>query len=376
MQKRIFAAILAAFLLIAPPLRVHADESAPGYSYVLMEGGTRTLLYSDNGEAEFPAHHSAKLMTLLLTAEAIERGELSLDTVLKTSDHANSMQGAQIWLMPGEEITVDELISSITVGNANDASVVLAEALGHTEAGFVDMMNQKADSLGMSGTHYADCTGISRETVTTACDAALLASELSDHTFLRGYLTTWLTSVRGGRTELASTNRLILSYDGVIGMKAYFSEDTGNCVIAAAERNGLIMVCVIFGEQDEFERFSTAKEKMNTGFNAYSLCIPRRSDIYTEPVSVSGGEVTEVETELGDLSDFVIRKSAEDKLKITVEYFEDIKAPLKKGDAVGRAVYSADGEEIYSCKVTAKRSVRKMNIFLGILRAFRAILRM
>ena len=371
MSKKILCLLTALAVLFALTPAAYSDDlHEPQYSYVLMEGSTATLLYAENGSAVVPAHHSAKLMTLLLTAEAIERGELSFETVLKTSNHA------QIWLMPGEEISVDELIKSVTVGNANDAAVVLAEAVGKTEEDFVAMMNARASDLGMTSTSYSDCTGISPHSVTTACDCAILASELTKFDNLRDYFTTWVTSVRGGKTELASTNRLILTYDGIIGMKAYYSEALGNCLIAAAERGGLKMVCVIFGEKDEFLRFTTAKEKMNTGFQAYTLYKPKRTDVYTDPVAVSGGEKTEVKTELGELSPFIIRKSAEDGIEISVEYYEDVSAPLSPGDRVGRAVWSSGGEEIYSCGIVAAEPVRKMNIFIAIERALRSIIRM
>lgn len=378
MLKKLLCAILALSMILTAATAVTAEDEkyTPPYSYVLMEGNTATLLYADNGNAVVPAHHSAKLMTLLLVMEAMDRGELSFDTALKTSNYANSMQGAQIWLMPNEEISVSDLIAAITVGNANDASVVLAEAVGQTEEHFVAMMNCRAEELGMSGTFYADCTGISSASVTTACDVAILASVLSKYESLREYFTTWVTSVRGGKTELASTNRLIFTYDGIIGMKAYYSDSVGNCVIAAAERDGLIMVCVIFGEEDEFQRFTTAKEKMNTGFQAYSLYQPKRSDVYTEPVAVRGGEFTDVETELSQLIPFIIRKSAADSIEITIEYFEDVEAPVNVGDRVGRAVYSVNGEELYSCAIVAKERVRKLNIFIAMGRVLRSLIRM
>lgn len=378
MFKRVTVLMTVLVLMLTFTTAVGADDFVitPQYSYVLMEGGTSALLYSENGSAVVPAHHSAKLMTLLLVMEAIDRGELNFDTVLKTSAHANSMQGAQIWLMPNEEITVSELISAITVGNANDACVVLAEGVGQTEENFVAMMNQRASELGMFGTSYADCTGISRQSVTTASDAALLASALLKYDSLTEYFTTWVSSVRGGKTELASTNRLILTYDGITGMKAYYADDVGNCVIATSERDGLKMVCVIFGEKDEFARFTTAKEKMNAGYNAYTLYRPKRSDVYTEPVGVTGGELTEVNTVLGELSTFVIRKSIEDKIEVSVEYFEDVSAPLAVGDRVGRAVWSVDGEEIYSCGIVAEEAVRKMNIFIAVGRVMKAVFKM
>ena len=166
----LISAILFAACLSVP---VKCESSGPVYSYVLMEGSTSTLLYSENGSAVLPAHHSAKLMTLLLVCEAMDGGLLTLDTVLKTSAHANSMQGAQIWLSVGETVPVSELISAITVGNANDACVLLAEGVAGSEEKFVEKMNARARDLGMMNTFYADCTGISPETVTTACDSAL-----------------------------------------------------------------------------------------------------------------------------------------------------------------------------------------------------------
>ena len=369
----LISAILFAAFLSVP---VKCESSEPVYSYVLMEGSTSTLLYSENGSAVLPAHHSAKLMTLLLVCEAMDGGLLTLDTVLKTSAHANSMQGAQIWLSVGETVPVSELISAITVGNANDACVLLAEGVAGSEEKFVEKMNARARDLGMMNTFYADCTGISPETVTTACDCAVLASKLTGYIWLREYLTTWTTSVRDGKTQLASTNRLILSYDGIIGTKAYYSEALGNCVIASAERDGLIMVVVIFGEKDEFQRFTTAKEKLNAGFGAYMMYKPRTSDIYTEPVRVKKGEMSEVETSLNALKSFVIRKSQADSVKTAVEYYSDIEAPIEPGDEVGRVIYTVDGEEIYSCPIAASNRVRRINIFIAVKRTLKSLVLM
>ncbi len=365
-----FSVLLAIFFAIfslAVPL--NSDEAPdPQYSYVLMEGSTATLLYQENGSARVPAHHAAKLMTLLLAAEKIDSGEMSFDDILKTSAHANSMQGAQIWLMPGEEISVGEIIKSLSVGNANDACVVMAERLGGTEEDFVKIMNKKADALGMTGTKYFDSTGISSQTVTTACDTAILASELLKYPFLTPYFTTWVDSVRGGKTELASENRLILSYTGATGMKAYYKKEIGNCVIATAERNDMKLVCVIFGETDPDQRFKTAKEKLNAGFSAYTLFKPKLIDLYPEPVLVKGGEKTEVETEIYCPGEFVIRKSQADKLEAELTYGEPLKAPVKRGDEAGRVIYSVDGEELFSLKIVAKEDIKKMDILVGIRR--------
>lgn len=375
MKKLIIITVTIVFMTVsafADGEYIAADaEASPPYSYVLMEGSTGTLLYADNGNAPFIPFHSSKLMTLLLVMESMDRGELSFDTVVTVSRHANSQQGSQIWLDVGEKIKIDELVSAVTVGNANDACAALAEAVAGTEESFVSLMNQRAKELGMSQTVYADSTGTGAGSVTTASDTAILASELSRYDCLTEYFTTWMTTVRGGKAELASTNRLIKSYGGITGMKAYYHEDCGNCLVATAKRNGITMVCVIMGEPDEFERFNTAKEKMNIGFSAYSIYQPKRRDIITEPVSVKGGEKTSVETETADLGRFVIRTGTQDDIEISLEYYDDIEAPVYAGDAVGRAVYSLNGNELYSVKLVAKSDVKKINIFSAFLRLAR-----
>lgn len=354
------------------PANAEADSVIP-YSYVLMEGSTGTLLYADNGSAQFKASHSAKLMTLLLVCEAMDRGELSHDSIITVSKHANSMQGSQIWLDVGEKIPITELITAITVGNANDACVALAEAVGGTEEAFVDMMNKRADELGMPETYYADSTGISDESITSACDIAVLASALSKYDWLTPDFTTWMTTVRGGKAELVSQNRLVRSFPGITGMKAYYHRDCGNCLIASAKRGELTMICVILGDPDEFERFKTAKEKMTIGFSAYSIYVPKRKDIFLEPAGVSGGAAQSVETEVRDLGRFIIRTGKDKDIEIKTEYDENIEAPIEAGQRVGRVVYTLDDTELYAVDIVAKSGVKKMNVFYALAKILKSI---
>lgn len=340
-------------------------DSIP-YSYVLMEGSTGTLLYSDNGNAEFRPFHSAKLMTLLLMCEAIDAGTMSLDDTVTVSKHANSQQGSQIWLDVGEKIKLSELVAAVTVGNANDACVAIAEAVAGTEESFVSLMNLRANELGMLKTFYADSTGVADGSATTACDTAVLASALSHYDFLNEYFTTWMTTVRGGKAELVSQNRLVRSYEGITGMKAYYHRDCLNCLVASAKRDGLTMICVIFGDPDEFERFSTAKQKMTVGFSAYTLYTPKRRDIFPEPVAVKDGVKGCVDSVAGQIGSFIVRSGRVDDIEIKYEYFEDVKAPVRVGDVVGRAIFMLDDEEIYKVDLEASEQVKKMNIFYAI----------
>ncbi len=375
--KKIIAASVALSLFIFGDLSVFATDSSEStvpYSCVLMEGTAGTLLYSENGNAEFPAFHSAKLMTLLLLMEAIDEGSLSFDTVVRASANVNAQQGAQIWLDTGEEITIDELVKAITVGNANDAAVAVAEAVCGTVDDFAALMNERANELGMLSTIYTDPTGTADGNLTTACDIATLASELSKYDELVPYFTTWMTTVRDGKTELVSTNRMILSYSGITGMKAYYSEDCLNCLIATATRNGMTMICVILGEPDEYQRFTTAREKLNTGFSTYTLYTPKKTDIYIEPVSISGGVSLTVSADISEIGSFVIRNSELESVKMKIEYFDDIIAPVTIGDIVGRVVFLVDDEERYTISIIATENVHRMNLLSAIFKLLRSML--
>jgi len=373
-MKKLLCIFISVLLLT---VTLSAEESTDlSYSYVLMEGSTATLLYADNGNYVFEPQHFSKLMTLLLTVEAINRGELSFETVVTVSNHANSMPDPQIWLRVGEEITVSELIMSITAGNANDACVCLAEAVSGTEEAFTARMNERAEELGMSQTFYADSTGLAEGSYTTACDLAILAAELSHYDELTEYFNTWLTYVRGGEAQLVNNNKLIRTYSGITGMKAFYENELGNCVISSAKREDLTMICVIIGEKEKDAQFSTAKEKMTIGFSAYMLYQPRATDIYCEPVKVSKGIASEVETYVGKLSKFVIRKSMEDEIEVHAEYFEDITAPISEGEAAGRIVYCIDSEEVYSAEILASCGVEKINFFSAFKKLFLELIKM
>ncbi len=334
------------------------------------------MLYSDNGNMSIHPKHSTKLMTMLLVAEAIDRGVFSVESTIKVSGHANSQEGSQIWLRVGEEISASELIMSITAGNANDACVALAEAVAGSEDAFVSLMNQKAKELGMADTYYADCTGMSEGSYTTACDTGIVASHLSRYTWLDEYFKTYITYVRNGQTQIVNTNRMIRSYDPCVGMKYYSSDETGHCLVSSARNNGITMVCVIFGEQDKDLLFKTAKEKLGIGLSAYVMYKPKATDIYCTPVNVSKSVEGSVQTEVGEINSFVVRKSMIDDIKVRIEYFDYVTAPISKGEKVGRIVYSIDGEEIYSGSLVASHSAQKITFISALKKILSEIIKM
>ena len=246
------------------------DIQTTAQSYVLIESETCRILKDYNSSQELPMGTMNKLMTVLLAAEAINEGKLSFDQELTASAAANSSKGATIWLMSGEKMSVIDLLKGLIIGNANDAAVVIAEALGGNTASFVEKMNRRADELGMKNTVFTAPGGVDDENQhTTSYDMALLTREVVKYSFLKEIMTTWLDYLRDGNTELVNENNLVRSYDGILGVKACHSEKSGYSLAAAAERNGETYISVILCCNDKDERFSIGKKLLNAGFSFY-----------------------------------------------------------------------------------------------------------
>lgn len=334
-----------------------ASDPVEAVSRVVYEVGTGSYIYCENENEIVPAGHFAKLMTLLLVQEAVERDELSYAGTTKVSAHANSMQGAQIWLDVGEEITIEELIKSVTVGNANDACVALAEAEAGSESAFVEKMNVRAGELGMSDSYFADCTGVDPATVTSARDIALLCGELSGHKELFPYMTTWLDTVRNGKAQLVNTNRLVRSYKGIIGMKSC----PDGSLAAAAKRGDMTVVAVIIGCKDDDERFSWAKDAMNKAFAAYEVCIPALPEEAVSDVQIINGASTMCRVRLKEEKPLLIPKGSSDRLQIAFERVETLAAPVTKDTIIGTLSVTLDGEELLRTDIVLAGSVDKLS---------------
>ncbi len=330
-------------------------------SKVVYEAETGTVLSSENENEVMQAGHLAKLMTLLIVEETLENGDISLDTQITVSQYANSMQGSQVWLDVGEKISVDELIKSITIGNANDACVAIAEAVAKTEQDFAALMNEKAAALGMENTFYADCTGISADTKTTAYDTALLCAELSKHEDHFKYTTTWMDDVRGGKAQLVNLNRLVRTYKGIIGFKACYSDGGKNCLAAAAQRGDMTAVAVILGSPDEDSRFSWAKDAMNKAFAAYEIYVPEMSEGILDDVNVAFGEKSFAAVRCSDESKVLIPKGCADDVEVSYERIDNVTAPVKKGTVIGSVCFTLSGEEIYSADICLSEDVDRLS---------------
>lgn len=365
--KRILSIFSAIIILTLQYGNAFADEMDKEYTFceVLVEMSSGAVIESVNGDVPIPVGTMAKLMTVLLTAEKIETGGLSVDDKLKASQNANSMQGAQIWLMPGEEITLDELLKGVIIGNANDASVVLAEKVGGDTEKFTELMNSRAEELGMENTVFTNCNGYydDDKQVSTAVDLAKLCAELSKYEFMHEYFTCWRDFVRGGETELVNANELVKDYKGMIGFKAGYTENSGYCIAAGAERDGVTYISVVLGCSDKHDSFAEAKRLLNMGFSGYTVFVPElpQNDI-PQSVAVKGGMTRWTALECGTVRSVVLPNGAADTLSASVILPDYIYAPVEKGDKIGEVHFSRGGKMLFAVDITAAESVEKINI--------------
>lgn len=306
---------------------------------VLMEKSTGKVLYSENeNERLYPASVT-KIMTILLVSEAIDAGKIKLTDTVPCSENAASKGGSQIWLEPGETMTVDELLKATCVYSANDACTLLGEYVSGSETAFVKAMNDRAAELGMNNTHFDNCTGLDDTTdthLTTAYDIALMSCELLKHDFIKEYTTIWMDSLRNGETQLVNTNRLVRFYDGVTGLKTGTTDKAGCCVSASAERNGMELVAVVMGSENSKDRFTSAQNMLDWGFANYEILTPELKPSDLPSVPVLHGKVSEVRAEVPSLASVLVNKGQGSQLEVKTLFFENLTAPVEAGQTIGK----------------------------------------
>lgn len=350
----------AALLLPALPARAEGLEvTAP--SAVLMEASTGQVLFEKDPHALRSCASITKVMTLCLVFQALDSGQLSLDQTLTASAHAASMGGSDIWLEEGEAMSVDDLIKATVIMSANDAAVVLAEAVSGSEDAFVAQMNEKAQQLGMNDTVFKNCNGLDEEGhVTSAYDVALMSRELIRHEKVFDYALTWMDSVRGGETQLVNTNKLIRSYPGITGLKTGTTGEAGSCITATAEREGLSLIAVVLGADSTDHRFQDAAALLDYGFAGWKATVPESPAL--EPVPVARGMEPQVEPVLGEMPTLLLKAGEAGEVETAVTY-EELTAPVTRGDVIGQVTCTVDGSVMAQVDITAGEDVAQVTFF-------------
>ena len=354
-MKRFLALLIFAALLCIP---VRALEvSAP--SAILMEKETGTVLFAKDEHTPREPASVTKVMTLLLTMEAIDAGTLSYDDLVTGSAHAASMGGSQIWLKEGEQMSVRDLIKAVCVVSGNDAAVALGEHLAGSEDAFVERMNARAAQLGMNDTHFVNACGLpAAGHVSSAHDIALMSRELIlHHPDIRQFTTIWMDSLRGGASMLVNTNKLIRFYDGATGLKTGSTGAAGYCVSATAERSGMELIAVVMQGKTSDERVADARALLDYGFASYALVTVTPDEALT-PLPVTLGARSAVQPVLTGDNTLLLEKAAAGGLQKELALPESVSAPVNEGDRLGELrVTDANGETVAVLPILAGESV-------------------
>lgn len=346
-MKTGLAALVTALLLLPGiaqadelPMKAEAPITLTSPSAILCEALTGQVIFEKNADERRPVASVNKVMTILLTLEAVDEGRVSLEDQVTVSPRAASMGGSQAFLDAGERYKLSELLKTVIVASANDSAVALAEHLAGTEESFVRLMNTRAEELGLTNTHYANCTGLpAQEHYTTARDVAKLSAQLDLHPIYYRYSTIWMDEIkhRGGRvTSLTNTNRLIRFYPGCDGYKTGSTNEARYCVSATAKKEGMRLIAVVLGTPAGQTRFDEARAMLEYGFANVQLVTPiaqgQALDM-TVPVRLGGRD--EVSVLSGGTCSLLERRGEKNALSLEAALVEKVNAPVYAGDVLG-----------------------------------------
>lgn len=381
MKKTISAALVSVILALSFLLPVYAKESknpveVKAKSAVLMDADTgRVLLDVNMNEKRYPASVT-KIMTMLLVSEAIDSGKISFEDKVTASSNAVKKGGSQIWLKEGEVMSVDELFKAMAVYSANDACTALAELVAGSEEAFIVMMNEKAARLGMKNTHFENCTGLddtAENHMTTAYDIALMAKELMTHDFVKKYTTIWMDSLRGGKTQLVNTNKLVRFYSGCTGLKTGTTNKAGCCLCATAERDGTSLIAVVLGSDNSNDRFESAKAMLNYGFANWASVVPQIEESKLADVNISMGRERKVTPRLPANFSVLVPKGREKDITEEISLAANVEAPVESGQKLGEISLCLDGKTLASFNLCAPYYVEKttfVSVFKDLIKVF------
>lgn len=343
----------------------NTDLGLNAKSAILMEEATGNILYESNPDERLPIASVTKVMTMLLIMEAVDSGKISLDDMVTVSENAMSYGGSTMFLETGEQLTVNDMLKGIAVASANDGCVAMAEHLAGSESAFVDMMNEKAKELGMENTHFMNTNGLDEDDhYSSARDVAIMSRELMKHETIFNYTSIWMDTLRGGKFQLANTNKLIRFYDGANGLKTGSTSKALCCLSAAAKRKDMQLIAVVLGAPTSAERFASAKSLLDYGFANYAVNTQITAGDEVQKIAVEKGVDKEVDVVAGDSCSTLVKKGQEDNITKEIKIDETITAPIEAGQKIGTMTISRDGEVIADIDLNASSAVEKKGIGL------------
>lgn len=346
------------------------DLDIKAKSAVLMDVGTKTVLYEQNGDEKLPPASITKIMTMLLSMEAIDRGQISLEDQVVVSDRAASMGGSQMYMESGETHTVEELMKGICMVSANDGAVAMAEYLCGSVEIFVEKMNARAKELGMLNTHFVNTNGLPvADHYTSAKDIAIMGCELMKHEKTHEWMTKWqdtvMVGLEGKQKEfgLTNTNKLIKQYHGANGIKTGFTQEAGYCLAGSATREDMTLVAVVLGCEDSKVRFAETGRLLDYGFANYDNVFIAEKGESNGLMPIEKGRDEFVDAVAAEDICLLVKKGQKDGVRCEAVTKENLKAPIKKGDTIGEIVVYMEDKEVSRYPLVAAKDVEKANIF-------------
>lgn len=337
-------------------------ESTAG---ILIEQSTGQILYEKNSHEKLRPASVTKVMSILLIMEALDRGDISLDTMVPCSEHATSMGGSQIWLDTRESLSVNDMLKAICVVSANDCTVAMAEYLAGSEEAFVSRMNERAKQLGMKDTNFVNCHGIDADGhVTSAYDISLMSRELlMKHPMITNYTTIYMDTLRDGKSELVNTNKLLRTYEGCTGLKTGSTGLALYNLSASATRNNLSLISVIMHAPTTATRFAEARKLLDYGFANYSCVSFAKAGEVVSSVEINKGVVKTVNAVFSSSASVVIKKGLESSVVQNISIDKNLEAPISKGQKIGTATYTLNDKVVATVDILANDDIKKIGLF-------------
>lgn len=342
-----------------------ADEAYTAKSIILVDYNSGEVLKEDNADEKLPIASMVKMMTLLLTFEEMDKGNLTLDTKITTTENASGMGGSQVFIDPYVTYTAEQMIKSVIMASANDASVALAEHISGSEDTFVKKMNERAKALGMTNTLYANCTGLPEpEQYSSARDVSILMKELLRHEIYFNYSTIWMDELvhpSGRKTELVNTNKLTRYYKGCDAGKTGSTSEAGYCLCASAKRDDMRLISVVIGSKTGQDRFNESASLFNYGFANFENKNIISSTTPLGKIEVKRAKINEIEYYAEKPFYGLCKKGETDAFKTEIELDDSISAPIKAGEKIGTITVIKDGQVKEEIAIVVKEDVKVLS---------------
>lgn len=378
MAAKKIVTILLALVFLLSPVMVTVGQAAnletTAESAILIDAVSGKILFQKEPHKRLPPASVTKIMTLLIAMEAIEQGKVKLTDVVTASENACSLGGSQIYLEPGEEFSMKEMLISIAVGSANDACVAVAEHIGGSHEAYVDLMNAKAKKLGLKNTHFVNAYGLPAEGhFTSAYDMAMILKEASRHPLFKEVTSIKEYQLRGGEFVLYNTNKLLWWYKGADGGKTGWTTEAKYCLASTVERDGFRMIAVVLGTPEPRSHFRESMKIYNFGFANYQAVTLKSARVKVAKVPVGKGIDDQLDIVTKERVSIVVPKGKIDGVSHQLLIPKLVEAPIKKDQKVGEIIVKKDNQVVRRIDLVAQNEVAKGSPFRQIFKVFNGV---